>query len=111
MKRIKKGELFRNVDGFLKVKGVELKPGSYTDRIQRACGLLTDLINTGQSGLTRAKEETEKQLDKVRQVIHEKTAPRNTPPPAAAPKARRPAKAAPAKTERKSKSTAAQKQA
>lgn len=110
MKRIKKGELFRNVDGFLKVKGVELKPGSYTDRVQRACGLLTDLINTGQSGLARAKEETEKQLDKVRQVIHEKTAPRPTPPPTAASgtKTKQPAKKAAKKPASK---TAAPKQA
>jgi hypothetical protein len=89
MKRIKKDELYRHVDGFLKTKGVELKPGSYTDRIQRVCGLLSDVINTSQSGLERAKEETEKGLEKVRQVIHEKTAPKppptQTPPPTSAP--------------------------
>jgi len=88
MKRIKKGELYQHVDTFLKTKGVELKTGSYTERIQRVCGLLSDIINTSQSGLERAKEETEKRLDQVRQVIHEKTAPRTaqsaTPPPAAA---------------------------
>jgi hypothetical protein len=86
MKRIKKGELYRHVDGFLKTKGVELKPGSYTDRIQRVCGLLSDVINTSQNGLERAKVETEKRLEKVRRVIHEKTAPKatsnRTPPPA-----------------------------
>ena len=89
MKRIKKGELYRHVDGFLKTKGVELKPGSYTERIQRVCGLLSDVINTSQDGLERAKAETEKRLDKVRQVIHEKTAPKSpptaTPPPASDP--------------------------
>lgn len=89
MKRIKKGELYRHVDGFLKTKGVELKPGSYTERIQRVCGLLSDVINTSQDGLERAKAETEKRLDKMRQVIHEKTAPKAapsaTPPPASTP--------------------------
>lgn len=89
MKRIKKDELYRNLDGFLKTKGVELKPGSYTDRIQRVCGLLSDVINAGQSGLERAREETEKRLEKVRQAIHEKTAPKvpptPTPPPTTAP--------------------------
>lgn len=79
MKRIKKGELYRHVDGFLKTKGVELKPGSYTERIQRVCGLLSDVINTSQDGLERAKAETEKRLEKVRQVIHEKTAPKASP--------------------------------
>ncbi len=94
MKRIKKNELYRHVDGFLKTKGVELKPGSYTDRIQRVCGLLSDVINTSQGGLERAKAETEKRLEKVRQVIHEKTAPKaaqsSAPPSASSAKPNRP---------------------
>ncbi len=113
MKRIKKGELYRHVDGFLKTKGVELKPGSYTERIQRVCGLLSDVINTSQDGLERAKAETEKRLEKVRQVIHEKTAPKAPPtappPPASAtssnpppPRAKRAAKNARKKATRRS---------
>jgi hypothetical protein len=76
MKQIKKDELYQHLGDFLKSKGVEFKPGAYTDRIQRGCSLLSDVINASQSGLARAKVETEKKLDQLRQVIHEKTAPK-----------------------------------
>ena len=82
MKRIKKNELFQHFGGFLKSKGIELKEGAYTERMQKGCSLLTDAINLSQSGLERAKTEAEKKLDQMRQLIHEKTAPK--PPRAAA---------------------------
>lgn len=88
MKQINQDELYQHLGGFLKSKGIEFKPGPYTDRIQRGCSLLSDVINASQSGLERAKVETEKKLDQLRQVIHEKTAPKpapDSPAPAAPP--------------------------
>ena len=82
MKTLEKDELYQNLQGFLKAKGVELNEGSYAHKIQKSCGLLSDAINTSQQGLSRAKVEIDKKLDQLRQVIHEKTA---APGPAAAP--------------------------
>lgn len=79
MKPINKGELYEHLGGFLKSKGIELKDGAYTKRIQQGCGLLSEVINVSHSGLQRAKREAAKKLDRMRQVIHEKTAPK--PPP------------------------------
>jgi hypothetical protein len=85
MKTIQKDELFEHLSGFLKSKGIELKQGSYAQGIQRGCSILADTINLGQQGLERAKSGIDKNVDKVRQVIHEKTAPRTadsaSPPP------------------------------
>ena len=75
MKPLEKDELYQNLQGFLKNKGVELNPGGYSQKIQKSCELLSDAINAGQKGLTRAKVEIDKKLDQLRQVIHEKTAP------------------------------------
>jgi len=100
MKQVKQDEVYQNLSGFLAGKGIELKPGSYTQKIQSACKLLADAINLGQEGLDRAKAKIDRKLERMRQVIHEKTAPRQPttsappppPPPAAA--SRRPARKA-----------------
>ena len=84
MKPLNQDELFENLRGFLKGKGIELQEGSYARGIQKSCSLLSDAINLGQQGLGRAKTEIDKKLDQMRQVIHEKTAPKTT---AAPPKA------------------------
>jgi hypothetical protein len=96
MKTLEKDELYRNLQGFLKTKGVDLQEGSYAQKIQKSCQLLSEAINTGQQGLARAKNEVDKKLDQLRQVIHEKTAPRGSststpsnPPNEAAPKTTR----------------------
>ena len=84
MKQIDKHEIFENLSSFLKTKGIELKEGSYSQGVEKACEILTDTVNLSQRGLERAKDTLDKNLDKVRQVIHEKTAPkgsRNTAPP------------------------------
>ena len=94
MNPIQKDELYENISQFLKGKGIELKEGSYTKGIHAGCSLLADAINLSQTGLERAKvglgktkDGLEKKLDQVRQVIHEKTAPKPpvmpTPPPPA----------------------------
>jgi hypothetical protein len=82
MKPIQKDEMFRHVSEFLQKKGVELKQGSYTRKIEKSCALLTDTINLSQRGLAQAKSRIERGLDQVRQVIHEKTAPKAPPAPA-----------------------------
>jgi hypothetical protein len=76
MKPLDKNELYENLTGFLKTKGIELKEGSYAQAVQKSCSLLTDAINLGQDGLERAKSKLDSKVDQMRQVIHEKTAPR-----------------------------------
>jgi len=87
MNPIQKDELYENISQFLKNKGIDLKEGSYTKGIHAGCSLLADAINLSQTGIERAKTGIEKKLDKVRQVIHEKTAPKppvaTSPPPPA----------------------------
>jgi hypothetical protein len=67
---------------FLKKKGIELQEGSYTRQVQHGCRILADTVNLSQQALRQAKTTVGKGLDRVRQVIHEKTAPRaaSTPP-------------------------------
>jgi hypothetical protein len=105
MTPIQKDELFGHLSGFLKDKGIELKEGSYSNGIRKSCGILADMINLGQHGLKRAKTELDHQADQLRQVIHEKTAPKTAPKPASAspeppktpPKAKKTPKSAPRK--------------
>ena len=78
MKTIEKEEMFAHVSQFLKGKGIELKDGSYVRGIQKSCGILTDAINLSQQGLERARSEIEKRMDRMRGIIHEKTAPRRS---------------------------------
>lgn len=83
MKPLNQDDLYHNLRGFLKAKGIELQEGSYARGIQKSCSLLTDAINLGHQGLDRAKVGIDKKLDQMRQVIHEKTAPKSTAAPPA----------------------------
>lgn len=76
MRSLEKDELYQNLSGFLKGKGIELKEGSYAQRIQSGCNLVSGAINFSRKGYECAKEQVGTKLDHVRQVIHEKTAPR-----------------------------------
>ncbi len=96
MKTIKKNELFDNLSEFLKARGVELKDGLYTDRIRKGCELLADVINCTERGIAEAATQMDQGLEKMREIIHRKTAPKK---PSAGPMR---AKARPA---RKAKST------
>lgn len=78
MKEIDKEEMFGNLKGFLKSKGIELQEGSYADGIRKGCDLLTDTVNVSQRAFDRAKNAVDKGLDQVRQSIHEKTAPKGS---------------------------------
>ena len=86
MKTIKKDELYQGLSDFLKSKGIEFKDGTYTNRINRACDLLTDAINETQKTVKRAKVKVDEKLDQLRQTIHEATAPK-TPPVSPSPNA------------------------
>ena len=93
MKRIDKQELYQHLSGFLKNKGIELTEGSYSVGNKKSCSFLADAINLSQQGIERARTEVDKNVDRLRHVIHEKTAPRGaakasgpapaTPPPGA----------------------------
>jgi hypothetical protein len=85
MKTIHQDELYQNLSEFLKSKGVEMKEGSYTLRIRQGCGLLTEVINMTQQTVRRAKVEVNRNLDQLRQTIHEATAPDAPSPAPAAP--------------------------
>jgi hypothetical protein len=91
MKPIQKHELYEHLGEFLKGKGIELKEGSYTKGIHAGCSLLADAINLSQAGLERAKAGLDKKLNEVRQVIHEKTAPKRPATNGHGPKASTPA--------------------
>src|SRR5207247_11216429 len=82
MKKIDQDELYENLRGFLKSKGIALDSGTYTQRIHQGCNLLADAINLTQTTVARAKAEVDKKLDQLRHSIHEATAPK---PPAASP--------------------------
>jgi hypothetical protein len=76
MKPIQKDELYEHLSQFLKAKGVEMKDGSYPKAVQKGCSILADAINLSQKGITQAKVQIDKNLDRMRQAIHEKTAPK-----------------------------------
>lgn len=79
MKPIEQNEMYEHLSQFLRSRGIDMKEGTYTRRIQKGCSLLTDAVNLTQQGMSRAKTEIDKRLEQMRQVIHEKTAPK--PPP------------------------------
>jgi len=81
MKQIEKDEIYEHLSQFLKSRGVEMKDGGYVQQIQKGCSFLTDAVNLAQQGLERAKTEMDKRLEQMRQVIHERTAPKATPNP------------------------------
>jgi hypothetical protein len=103
MQPIQKDEIYEHLSGFLKGKGIELKEGTYAKGIQKSCSLLSDAINLSQEGLSRAKVEVDKKLDQMRQVIHEKTAPK----PASASQAAKPPVVKPKAQAKKQKPKAA----
>jgi hypothetical protein len=84
MNPLNKDELYQNLSNFLKNRGIELKDGTYAQSIQKSCHLLSEAINLGHEGFDRAKTEIDKKLEQMRQVVHEKTAPKTAPTASAA---------------------------
>jgi hypothetical protein len=76
MNKIDHEELFGSVKNFLKSKGIDLQEGTYSQRIRQGCGLLADSINLSHKAWTSAKNTVDEQLGKLRQTIHEQTAPK-----------------------------------
>lgn len=76
MNKIDHEELFGSVKNFLKSKGIDLQEGTYSQRIRQGCGLLADSINVSHKAWTSAKNTMDQQLEKLRQTIHEQTAPK-----------------------------------
>ncbi len=60
--------------------------------------MLADAVNVSQRALTRTKEAMDKRLDRMRQVIHEKTAPKSAAPPPASEASPGPAKSTAARS-------------
>lgn len=77
MSKVDKHELFQNLRGFLKSKGVTLDEGTYSKRVEQACHVLAGAVNAGQTAVDRAKVEVNKTVDNLRQSIHEATAPKS----------------------------------
>jgi hypothetical protein len=77
MSDIKKEEMFGNLKGFLKSKGIEIQEGAYAEGIRKGCEILTDTVNMSQRAFDRAKDVADKGLDQVRQTVHEYTAPKS----------------------------------
>ena len=100
MKTISEKDLFDNVNGFLKQRGVELGEGIYTQRVQTCCRLLAEVVNTTQKTVSQAKNKVGATLDEILRKIHAKTAPAGAPKP----KAARPRRTAPAAKKTKAKS-------
>ena len=111
MKKVDKDEIYGHLKDFLKVKGIELQDGSYTRQIQHGCQILADTVNLSQQALKQAKTTVGTKLDQVRQVIHEKTAPKGAGPQASREPPPTPPKAAAAEAETKKTSKAKSKKA
>ena len=79
MSEIKKEEMFGNLKGFLKSKGIDIQEGSYANGIRRGCDILTDTVNMSQRAFDRTKTVVEQGLDQARQTVHEYTAPKAQP--------------------------------
>jgi hypothetical protein len=88
MKTVTKDELFQNLSGFLKSKGIELKDGSYTQMVHQGCSILADTVNVTQRTVRSARKKADEAFDGLRQSIHTATAPKPPPPPRPAAKAR-----------------------
>jgi hypothetical protein len=79
MNKIDHKELFGHLSDFFKSKGIELREGPYTQGIQKGCELLADTVNLSHQAFELGKEQMEKHLEQMRQIVHERTAPK--PPP------------------------------
>lgn len=83
MKTIKKDEIYKSLNGFLKSKGIKFSNGTYSKAVRKACGFLTDAVHLAQDGVQKTKVSVDSNLDKLRKKLHEATAPK---PPILKPK-------------------------
>ena len=88
MKKLRQNDLFKHIDKFLKDQGIEIREAApLGSRLKTSCQILTDTINHAQGTLGKARDHMDDHLDKMRNIIHEKTAPRK--PSATAPKSKK----------------------
>ena len=79
MKKLKKDDIFKHLDQFLKDRGIEvIDEGPLGNRLKTGCRILTEAIVQTQSRLDKARDGMDEGLDKMRAIIHEKTAPRGS---------------------------------
>ena len=77
MKKLRQNDLFNHIDQFLKDKGIEIREAApLGSRLKTGCQLLTETINHAQGTLGKARDHMDDRLDKMRNIIHEKTAPK-----------------------------------
>ena len=78
-KKLNKDELYQNMESFLKSKGIEIKDSEFFgSTLKKGCRILTEGINQAQTAIETAKTTMEDQLEKAREVIHRKTAPKGS---------------------------------
>ena len=105
MKKLGKDDLYQHIDQFLKEKGIEIRDAAPLGRsLQKGCQAFTDAINSAQAALEKARNRMDGGIDKMRDIVHKKTAPRKK---AKAPKStpKRKKKAATKKTASKANAT------
>ena len=76
MKNIDHNDLFRHVSGYLESKGVQLQDGDYARRLREGCRVLAGIANRTQSTVDTVRIKVDDGVDRLRQFVHEKTAPR-----------------------------------
>ena len=77
MKKLGKDDLYQHIDQFLKEKGIEIQDAKPFGRsLQKGCQALTDTINSAQAALEKARNRMDGGIDKMRDIVHKKTAPR-----------------------------------
>ncbi len=78
-KKLNQDELYRNMESFLKSKGIEIKDTVFWGKqLKTGCRLLTEGVNHAQSAIETARTTMEGQLEKMRDVVHRKTAPKTS---------------------------------
>lgn len=77
MKKLGKDDLYQHIDQFLKDKGIDIQDAKPFGRsLQKGCQALTDMINGAQAAAEKARNRMDSGIDKMREIIHKKTAPR-----------------------------------
>lgn len=77
MKKLGKDDLYQHIDQFLKEKGIEIRDSApFGNNLKKGCQALTDAINGAQAALEKAHNRMDGGIDKMRDMIHKKTAPR-----------------------------------
>ena len=77
MKKLGKDDLYQHIDQFLKDKGIDIQDAKPFGRsLQKGCQALTDTINGAQAAMEKARNRMDSGIDKMREIIHKKTASR-----------------------------------